>query len=81
MAPIYLWVLRRVGISLTSLGRHLFWPGVAGAVGGVAAVFVTHAVDGNLKKLAVGGSLGLLAYGLCVLPVKGLITPNPRVRT
>jgi O-antigen/teichoic acid export membrane protein len=81
VAPIYLWVLRRVGISLGSLGRHLFWPGVAGAVAGVAAAFSTHAVDGNLKKLAVGGSLGLLAYGLCVLPVKGLITPNPRVRT
>ena len=32
----------------------------------------------GLKRLAIGGSLRLIAYGLCVLPVRGMLTTSSR---
>ena len=77
VSPLYLFVLARIGIKLRSLGRHLFWPCIAGAAGGAVAALSMHAVGGNLERLAVGGCLGVLTYGCCVLPVRRLLSPKP----
>ena len=77
VTPLYLFVLARTGIKLRSLGRHLLWPCVAGAAAGTVAVFSTHAVGGTFEKLVVGGSLGILVYGVSVLPVRRLLSPKP----
>jgi len=73
VVPIYAVVIKRLGVSLRSLMKHLAWP----VLGAVLTAFVSHNVAGHFHTpfvaLLVGGSCGLFVYVLAVLPLRNML--------
>jgi PST family polysaccharide transporter len=77
VVPVFLFALRRGGISLGSVARACAWPFLGGAVmAGVVLGLERGLGDGTLALLATG-TVALAVYVLCVLPSRDFLRGTP----
>ena len=76
VVPIYAIVIRRLGVSIGSLLKHLAWPLVGGALSAVVSRTVSEHFQTPLFALIVGGGCGLLVYSLAVLPTRRILSSS-----
>lgn len=74
VAPLYLWLLRRSGLSLRRLLGSVALPLLASAAVGVGAWFMQGFVRIDLLACALGGLLGLTAVAVLVYPQRAHLT-------
>jgi len=77
VAPAFLVVLRRVGVSLSDLARGCARPLLGAALVSATAALVLRTVSGDFWQLAVGGTLALSLYVLVTLPMRHLLRGGP----
>lgn len=72
--PLAAFAVHRVGVSLGPLGRRMIRPLIAGAVAGVVALLIDHALLGYnaFVQLAVAGTVGLVVYVVAAVPMDDL---------
>ncbi|MEV5972700.1 oligosaccharide flippase family protein [Streptomyces sp. NPDC051921] len=71
--PAFLVALRRGGIAARALARVCVRPVLGGAVMGVVLVLLRQRLGEGIAALCATSAVGLVCYGLCVLPGRTLV--------
>jgi PST family polysaccharide transporter len=73
VGPAFLWTLRRLGITFSSLWRACARPLVGGALMTATSLLVIHVTRNGLGGLAAAGVAALAVYIPVVLPMRSLL--------
>jgi PST family polysaccharide transporter len=76
VVPIYAVVIRRLGVPIGTLLKHLAWPFVGGGLSAVVSKTVAENFHTPIFALIVGGSCGLLVYTLAVIPTRRILSSS-----
>jgi PST family polysaccharide transporter len=71
--PLYLYELRRTGISLGALGARVAVPSLGALAAALVALAATRVIPVDLLALAVAGVAGVVAMGLLVFRMRGVL--------
>jgi PST family polysaccharide transporter len=77
--PIYTIVIRRLGVTLGALTKHLIWPFVGGVWAAVVSRTVAEHFRTPIVALAVGGACGLAVYLVAVFPTRRILRSSSGV--
>jgi PST family polysaccharide transporter len=79
VVPIYTVVIRRLGVSMRLLLKHLIWPLVGGGLSAIVSRTVAEHFQTPLIALVVGGICGLLVYSVAVIPTRRILKSSSGV--
>ncbi|MDF9816964.1 lipopolysaccharide biosynthesis protein [Streptomyces sp. SPB162] len=77
VVPVFLFALRRGGISLRTVARACAWPFFGGAVMAGVVLGVERGLGDSTPALLAGGTVALAGYVLCVLPSRDFLRGTP----
>jgi PST family polysaccharide transporter len=76
VVPIYTVVIRRLGVPIGSLLKHLAWPLIGGGLSAAVSKTVAEYFHTPFVALIIGGSCGLLVYTLTVVPTRRILSSS-----